>query len=57
MLIDKTGLQDLNDSKAFTEFSNDMEDVYKNIETGKTGNAIRKRKKLIVLYDNDCWYA
>ena len=35
LLINKresTGLKYLNDSKAFIEFSNDMDDIYKNIE-------------------------
>ena len=27
-----TGLKYLNDSKAFTEYTNDMDDIYKNIE-------------------------
>ena len=29
---EKVGLDHFNDSKAFIEYSNDMEDVYKNIE-------------------------
>ena len=29
---DSTGLEHLNDSKAFIEYSNDMDDTYKNIE-------------------------
>ena len=29
---DSTGLKDLNDSKAFIEYSNDMDGIYKNIE-------------------------
>ena len=35
LLINKrksTGLKHLNDSKAFIEYSNDMDDIYKNIE-------------------------
>ena len=35
LLIDKiesTDLKYLNDSKPFTEYSNDMDDIYKNIE-------------------------
>ena len=35
LLINKresTGLKYLNDSKAFIEYSNDMDDIYKNIE-------------------------
>ena len=48
LLINKrenTGLKYLNDSKAFIEFSNDMDDIYKNIEEY---NPNKKRKKLIV---------
>ena len=29
---EKTGLKYLNDSKAFIQYSNDMDDIYKNIE-------------------------
>ena len=29
---ESTGLQHFNGSKAFTEYSNDMNDIYKNIE-------------------------
>ena len=48
-LIDKrgsTGLKHLNDSKAFIEYSNDMDDIYKNIEEC---NPNKKRKLLIAL--------
>ena len=51
MLIDKrkrTGLQHLNDSKAFIEFLNGMNDVYKNIEEH---NPNRKRK-ILILFDH-----
>ena len=51
MLIKKrksTGLKYLNDSKAFTEYSNDMKDIYKNIEDY---NPNKKRKILIVFDD------
>ena len=51
MLINKrksTGLKYLNDSKAFTEYSNDMKDIYKNIEDY---NPNKKRKILIVFDD------
>ena len=51
MLINKresTGLKYLNDSKAFTEFSNDMDDIYKNIEEY---NANMKWKMLIIFHD------
>ena len=51
MLINKresTGLEYLNDSKAFIEYSNDMDDIYKNIEEY---NPNKKRKILIVFDD------
>ena len=34
---ESTGLKHFNDLKAFTEYSNDMQDVYKNIEECNTG--------------------
>ena len=45
---EKVGLNHLNDPKAFMEYSNDMQDVYKNIEDY---NPIKKRKVLIIFYD------
>ena len=42
---EKVGLNHFNDPKAFIEYSNDMQDVYKNIEDY---NPIKKRKVLIV---------
>ena len=42
------GLNHFNDPKAFTEYSNDMQDVYKNIEDY---NSIKKRKVLIIFDD------
>ena len=42
---EKLGLNHFNDPKAFMEYSNDMQDVYKNIEDY---NPIKKRKILIV---------
>ena len=39
------------DPKAYIKYSNDMHDVYENIEECNIG---KKRKILIVLYD--CWY-
>ena len=51
MLINKresTGLNYLNDSKALIEYSNDMDDIYKNIEEY---NPSMKRKILIVFGD------
>ena len=43
---EKVGLNHFNDPKAFMEYSNDMQDVYKNIEAYNPG---KKRKILIVL--------
>ena len=37
----------MNDSKAFIEYSNDMDDIYKNIEEY---NPNKKRKMLIIFY-------
>ena len=51
LLINKresTGLQYLNDSKAFIEFSNEMDNIYKNIEEY---NRNKKRTILIVFDD------
>ena len=51
MLINEresTGLKYLNDSKVFIEYSNDIDDIYKNIEEY---NPNKKRKVLIVFDD------
>ena len=45
---EKLGLDHFDDPKAFMEYSNDMQDVYKNIEDY---NPIKKRKVLIVFDD------
>ena len=45
---EKVGLNHFNDPKAFMEYSNDMQDVYKNIEDY---NPIKKRKVLITFDD------
>ena len=45
---EKVGLNHFDDPKAFMEYSNDMQDVYKNIEDY---NQIKKRKILIVFDD------
>ena len=45
---EKVGLNHFNDLKAFMEYSNDMQDVYKNIEDYNPGT---KRKILIVFDD------
>ena len=44
----KSGSDHFNDPKAFMEYSNDMQDVYKNIEDY---NPDKKRKELIVFND------
>ena len=44
---EKVGIDYFNDPKAFIEYSNDMQDVYKNIEKYNPG----KRKVLIVFDD------
>ena len=51
MLIKKeesTGLKYLNDSKAFIEYSNEMDDIYENTEEY---NSNKKRKRLIIFND------
>ena len=45
---EKVGLNHFNDPKTFMEYSNNMQDVYKNIEDY---NPIKKRKILIVFDD------
>ena len=45
---ESTGLNHFNDPKAFTEYSNNMQDVHKNIEEY---NADKERKILIVFDD------
>ena len=45
---EKVGLNHFNDPKAFMEYSNDMQDVYKNIEDY---NPIKKRNVLIIFDD------
>ena len=45
---EKVGVNHFNDPKAFMEYSNDVQDVYKNIEDYNPG---KKRKTLIVFDD------
>ena len=45
---ENAGIKHLNDPKAFIEYSNTADDVYKNINEF---HSKRKRKKLIVLHD------
>ena len=44
----KYGLKHYDDPKAFTEYSNDMQDVYKNIEEFNLG----KKRKVLIVFDN-----
>ena len=43
-----TGLKNLNDSKVFIEYSNDMEDIYKNIEEYNSN----KKLKILIVFDD-----
>ena len=45
---EKVGLDHFDDPKAFMEYSNDMYDVYKNIEDYNTG----KKCKILILFDD-----
>ena len=42
-----TGLKHLNESKAFIEYSNDMDDIYKNIEEYKPN----KKREILIVFD------
>ena len=42
------GLKHFNDPKAFTECSNDMQDVYKNIDECK----LDKERKILIVFDD-----
>ena len=42
------GLKHFNDPKAFIEYSNDMQDVYKNIEEYNLG----KKRKVLIVFDD-----
>ena len=44
---ESTGLKHLNDPKAFIEYSNDMQDVYKNIEQYN----VDKERKILIVFD------
>ena len=48
LLINKRGLKYLNDPKAFIEYSNDMDDIYKNIEEYNPN----KKRKILILFDD-----
>ena len=45
---ESTGLKHLNDLKAFVEYSNDMQDVYKNIKEYNPG----KKRKILIVFDD-----
>ena len=45
---ESTGLKYLNDSKTFIEYSNDMDDIWKNIEEYNPN----KKQKILILLDN-----
>ena len=45
---EKVGLKHYNDLKAFIEYSNDMKDVYKNIEKYNPG----KKLKISIVFDD-----
>ena len=45
---EKVGLDHFKDPKAFMEYSNDMEDVYKNIENYNPG----KKRKILIMIDD-----
>ena len=44
---ESTGLKHFNDPKAFIEYSNDMQDVYKNIEEYN----VDKERKILIVFD------
>ena len=51
LLINKrksTGLKYLNNSKAFIKYSNDMDDIYKNIEECN----LNKKQKMLIVFDD-----
>ena len=45
---EKVGQNHFDDRKAFIEYSNDMQDVYKNIEDNKP----RKKRKILIIFDD-----
>ena len=45
---ESTGLKHLNDSKAFIKYSNDMDDIYKNIEEYNPN----KKQKILIVFDD-----
>ena len=45
---ESTGIKHFNDHKAFIEYSNDMQDVYKNIYEYK----VDKERKILMVFDD-----
>ena len=45
---EKVGLDHFKDPKAFMEYSNDMQDVYNNIENYNPG----KKRKILIVFDD-----
>ena len=45
---ESTGLKHFNDPEAFIEYSNDMQDVYKNIEECN----VDKKRKMFIIFDD-----
>ena len=52
---ESTGAKSFNDFKAFTKYSNDIEDIYENIE--EILNPNKKTKNIKCIWWYDCWYA
>ena len=46
---EKVGLDYFNDPKAFMDYSNNMQDVYKNIEEYNPG----KKRKVLIVFDDE----
>ena len=46
--MENTDLKYLNDSKAFIKYSNDMDDIYKNIEEYNPN----KKRKILIIFDD-----
>ena len=46
--LESTGLKHLNDSKAFIDYQNDMDDIYKNIEEYYP----TKKRKILIVFDD-----
>ena len=44
----RVGVDHFNDSKAFIEYSNDMQDIYKSIEDCNPG----KKRKVLIVFDD-----